>query len=78
MKPWIPFAAGLLAASAAMAAMAEVDQNGDGVASYEEIAAVHDDVTEEACPGMDTNGDGSLDGDEMMAAEAAGELPKME
>lgn len=78
MKPWIPFAAGILAASGAMADMAEVDQNGDGVASYEEIAAVYQDVTEEAFAGMDTNGDGSLDAGEMMAAQEAGQLPGME
>ncbi len=78
MKPWIPFAAGLLAASTAMADMAAVDQNGDGMASYEEIAAVYPDVTEEAFAGMDTNGDGSLDADEMMAAQEAGQLPKAE
>lgn len=78
MKPWIPLAAGLLAASTAVAEMAEVDQNGDGVASYEEIATVYPDVTEEAFDGMDANGDGSLDPDEMMAAQEAGLLPKAE
>ena len=78
MKPWIPFAAGLLAASAAMANMEEVDRNGDGLASYDEIALVYQDVTEEEFAEMDTNGDGSLDIDEMMAAEAAGQLPKVE
>lgn len=50
----------------------EVDANGDGVLSLEEVQAVYSDVTPETFAAMDTNDDGALDDGEIKAAEEAG------
>ncbi|MCV2891959.1 EF-hand domain-containing protein [Lentibacter sp. XHP0401] len=50
----------------------EVDANGDGVLSLEEVQAIWADVTAEDFAVMDANSDGSLDDEEIKAAENAG------
>lgn len=55
-------------------ASTEVDANGDGMITIEEVQAVYPDVTAENFSAMDTNADGALDDGEMQAAEAAGLL----
>lgn len=67
--------AAALAAPAAFAQMTELDADGDGLVSYEEMLAAVPTVTEETFSAIDTNGDGTLDADEYAAAEEAGTLP---
>ena len=50
----------------------EVDTNGDGVLSLEEVQAVWLSVTTEDFETMDANADGSLDDTEIKTAEEAG------
>lgn len=50
----------------------EVDANGDGVLSLEEVQAVWSNVTAEDFATMDANADGTLDDTEIKAAEEAG------
>jgi len=50
----------------------EVDANGDGVLSVEEVQAVWPDMTAEQFAELDTDGDGALNDAEVMAAEDAG------
>ena len=50
----------------------EVDTNGDGVLSLEEVQAVWPSVTTEDFETMDANADGSLDYTEIKTAEEAG------
>lgn len=68
----------VFAASAAFGQMAELDQNSDGMASFDEIVAAYPDVTEDQFAEMDTTGDGNLDEDEMTVAIEAGQLVKAE
>ena len=74
MKTQFLTLAAVVAATASFAQMADVDQDGDGMANYDEIVAVNPDVTEEQFAEIDTNGDGSLDETEMTAAVDAGQL----
>ena len=50
----------------------EVDTNGDGVLSLEEVQAVWPSVTTEDFETMDANADGSLDDTEIKTAKEAG------
>ena len=50
----------------------EVDTNGDGILSLEEVQAVWPSVTTEDFEKMDANADGSLDDTEIKTAEEAG------
>ncbi len=50
----------------------EIDANGDGVLSMEEVQAVWSDVTAEEFAAMDTDADGVLNDSEIKAAEEAG------
>ncbi|WP_264210739.1 EF-hand domain-containing protein [Leisingera thetidis] len=67
-----------MAASAALAAMSDVDTDEDGMSSYEELIAVYPDVTEDQFTAMDANEDGSLDQEEMDAAAEAGTLATLD
>lgn len=67
------FAIGI--AGAAYADMAELDTDGDGLVSFEEMLVAVPAVTEETFTSLDTNADGALDSDEYAAAEEAGTLP---
>lgn len=52
--------------------VAELDANGDGVLSLQEVQAVYPDTTEADFGTMDINGDGVLDDAEVQAAQDAG------
>lgn len=72
----------LIAASAAllgfagMAVAQEVtDTDGDGMYSMEELTAAYPDLTAETFALIDANADGSVDADELTAAQEAGTLP---
>lgn len=67
-------AAGLLGASAAYAAT-EIDTDGDGMISFEEMLAVMPSITEETFLSVDDNGDGMVDETELAAAQEAGVIP---
>lgn len=54
---------------------AQVDANGDGVLTIDEVQAVYPDVTAETFSAMDLNADGALDDSEVTAAEEAGVMP---
>ena len=64
-----------LVAPAAFADLSELDTNGDGMITFDEMLAAVPTVTEENFLAIDTNGDGTVDADEYAAAEAAGTLP---
>lgn len=50
------------------------DANGDGVYSMEELQAAYPDLTEDQFKLIDANADGSVDADELAAAQEAGTL----
>ena len=54
---------------------AEVDANGDGMLTVDEVQAVFPDVTAEEFSAMDLNADGGLDDAEIQAAQEAGLMP---
>lgn len=61
-------------ASAALA-QDDLDTDGDGMVSLDEVQAVFPDVTAEAFAGADGNGDGLLDEVELSMAYGMGILP---
>lgn len=62
----------LIALPATAAQFADIDADGDKMATYEELATVYTDVTMEEFTAMDTNGDTFLDEAELTAAVEAG------
>lgn len=76
MKKMLIATSALFALSgAAFAAVADVDTDGDGVASYTELLAVYPTLTEEGFGAIDANGDGVIDDAEMAAAQEGGLIP---
>lgn len=75
MKPVLIALACVFATSAAMASVADVDTDGDGVASFPEMVAIYPTLTEDGFSAVDTNGDGVVDGEEMEAAISGGLIP---
>lgn len=74
-----PIIAALAAVFASAAAAAtELDTDGDGLVTLEEISAALPEITEETFTMMDANGDGTLDEDELAEARDAGMLPAMD
>lgn len=61
-------------ALAAGQASASPDANGDGMVSFDELAAVID-ISEAEFSALDGNGDGMLDAGEIAAAQEQGQLP---
>ncbi|WP_306116401.1 MULTISPECIES: EF-hand domain-containing protein [unclassified Roseovarius] len=53
----------------------EVDANGDGVMTVDEVQAVYPDITAEVFAEVDTNNDGVLDDDEMIMGLEKGLVP---
>jgi len=68
-------AAAILGTSAAAFAMTEIDTNGDGGVSYEEMIAVFPEYTEADFFNADTDGNGMIDEAEQAAARDAGLWP---
>ncbi|MEL7154465.1 MAG: hypothetical protein AAFN51_11875 [Pseudomonadota bacterium] len=56
----------------------EMDVNGDGVLTIDEVQAAFPDVTSDGFTAMDLNADGALDADEVAAAQEAGLMPPSE
>lgn len=76
MKPI--FLSAIMAGSLATwaAAATEVDANGDGMLTLDEVQAVFPEITAESFSAMDANADGALDDSEVAAAQDAGMMPK--
>ena len=68
-------AACLGALFASTAAAQEVDADGDGMVTLEELLAVYPTVTEETFAAADTDADGMLSADELAAAQEVGLIP---
>lgn len=76
MKKIVLTTAALFALSgAAFASVADVDTDGDGVASFTEMLAVYPTLTEAGFTAIDANGDGVVDEAEMTAAQDSGLIP---
>lgn len=52
-------------------AQADLDTDGDGAVTFEEVQAVNPEVTMDEFAAMDINGDGVIDAEELSAAQAA-------
>ena len=65
----------VFATSAAVASVAKLDTDGDGVASFTELLAVFPTMTEETFQAADANGDGVVDDAELVAAQQGGLIP---
>ena len=59
---------------AASAFTADIDTDGDGMASLAELQISNPDLTEEAYLDMDTDGDGFINDEEMAIAIESGDL----
>ena len=67
--------ASTLALGATAALAQEMDADGDGLVTWDELSVAMPDVTEETFTLADTNVDGGLDADELQAAVDAGLIP---
>lgn len=65
--------AALLAAPVS-AAVSDIDTDGDGLASFDEMVVAHPEMTKETFDEVDTSGDGFVDEAEHAAAVEAGLL----
>ena len=76
MKKTLVQAAGVLALTiTALSAQSEMDTDGDGMLSYNELLAAYPAMSEDNFIAMDTNSDGAVDADELKMATEAGLLP---
>ena len=76
MKKTLVQAASVLALTiTALSAQSEMDADGDGVLSYNELLAANPAMSEERFIAIDTNSDGAVDADELKMATEAGLLP---
>lgn len=53
----------------------EIDTNGDGLMTMDEVQAVYPEVTAETFSQIDANGDGAIDDAEMVAGQEQGLIP---
>jgi len=58
-----------------LSAQSEVDTDGDGLLSYNELLAAHPAMTEELFVAIDRNDDGAVDAEELKLANEGGLLP---
>ncbi len=69
-------AAGALATTAfAAGSLTDMDTNGDGLLTVEEVQAVYPEMTAEQFSQIDVNADGAIDDAELGAAQEAGLIP---
>ncbi len=69
-------AAGALATTAfAAGSLADMDANGDGLLTVEEVQAVYPEMSAEQFSAIDVNADGVIDDAELGAAQEAGMIP---
>ena len=53
----------------------EIDANGDGLMTIEEVRAVYPEMSAEVFSEIDANGDGAIDDAEMVAGQENGLIP---
>ncbi|WP_272008457.1 EF-hand domain-containing protein [Roseovarius sp. ZX-A-9] len=79
MTKFIVILIGLGALAQSAAAMSdstvEIDANGDGLMTIEEVRAVYPEMSNEVFSEIDVNGDGALDDAEMAAGQENGLIP---
>lgn len=75
MKTILMSAVAAVALTAPAWAQADLDANGDGMVTLDEVQAVNPDITAEDFSAMDTDSDGVLSPEEVSAAQEAGQLP---
>lgn len=63
------------ASLAQAAALEEMDANGDGMVTLDEVQAMYPEIAAETFTAADANADGTLDAEELAAAEEAGLMP---
>ncbi|MEO9515488.1 MAG: hypothetical protein ABJH45_02505 [Paracoccaceae bacterium] len=68
------FAVSVPAAAVALTAE-EMDTNGDGLLTIDEVQALYPDLNSDSFTAMDLNADGALDADEVAAGQEAGIMP---
>lgn len=64
-----------LATAANAVTLADLDADGDGMVTFEELSAVLPDVSEEVFSTADLNADGMIDEEELTGAQDVGILP---
>lgn len=65
-----------LFAAPALAALSDIDTDGDSLASFDEMAVIYTDLTETVFGEIDTDEDGFVNEAELTAAVEAGLLPE--
>lgn len=77
MKRTMTLAAVILSSAslAHAATLDELDLDGDGVVTLDEVQSVYPDLSTEIFLAADSNADGALDADELAAAEETGLMP---
>lgn len=77
-KLTVLIASGVIASAGAAyaASFVDLDADGDGVITQEELAAAYPEMGEDAMAAVDANGDGQISEDEHAAAVDAGLLPE--
>lgn len=68
-------AAAFIGAATAAFATSDLDADGDGILTMEEMTAVYPDFTEAQFADADTDGDGMINVDELAAARSLGIIP---
>ena len=66
---------GAVATGYAMGQASSLDADGDGMVTYDELAAVMPEMTQDSFVVLDINADGALDASELAAAQEAGLIP---
>lgn len=77
-RTFLTIAGFAIATAGAVIASTDIDADGDGVFSYDEMLAAFPDLTEETYVAVDANADGMVDPDELTAAQDSGLLPPTE
>ncbi len=77
-RTFLTIAGFAIATTGAVMASAEIDADGDGLFSYDEMLAAFPELTEETYVAVDANADGMVDAEELAAAQDSGLLPPNE
>ena len=75
MKTTLMSAVAVIALTASAWAQSDLDTNGDGMLTLDEVQAAYPEITAEDFSAMDTDSDGALSAEEVTAATEAGQLP---
>lgn len=75
-RTFLTIAGFTIATAGAVMASTNIDADGDGVFTYDEMLAAFPELTEETYVAVDANADGVVDADELAAAQDSGLLPQ--